>query len=58
METNKQLMTVKAASIKTGASISFLKKLLQEGRLKRYRINSAVYLSLTEFEKIAQPAEA
>lgn len=59
METStKNLMTVKAISSRTGASISFIKKLLAEGRLKRYRINSAVYVSLLEFETIAEPAEA
>lgn len=58
MNESKQLRTIKRASIETGCSISFFKKLLQEGKLTRYKIHSATYVSLTEFEKIAQPAEA
>jgi len=58
MQETKQLRTIKRASLETGVSISFFKKLLQEGRLKRYKINSATYLSLKEFEELAQPAKA
>ena len=51
----KNLRTVKKASQETGASISFFKQLLREGMLTRYKINSATYISLTEFEALAQP---
>lgn len=53
---SKQLMTIKRASQETGVSISFFKKLLQEGRLRRYKINSATYVSIKEFESLAQAA--
>lgn len=51
----KNLVTVKKAHEITGASISFFKQLLREKKLTKYKVNSATYLSLTEFENIAQP---
>lgn len=48
-----RLMTIKKASQATGASERFLKQLLYDGRLCRYKINSATYISLAEFESIA-----
>lgn len=53
--TTKNLRTIKKASQETGASESFLKQLIREGQLKRYKLNSATYISLAEFERIAQP---
>lgn len=53
--TEKRLVTIKKAHEITGASISFFKQLLREGKLTRYKINTATYVSLTEFEKIAEP---
>jgi len=57
METTKNLVTIKKASTLTGASPSFLKQLLREGKLKRFKINSAVYVSMTEFEHLATPKQ-
>lgn len=54
----KNLVTLKKASETTGASISFFKQLLREKKLTRYKVNSATYLSLAEFEKIAQPVQS
>lgn len=51
----KQLRTIKKASAETGASTSFLTQLLEEGKLTRYKINTATYISLVEFESIAKP---
>lgn len=53
MTTEKLLRTVKKAAAETGASESFLKQLLEEGKLTRYKINTATYISLIEFENIA-----
>lgn len=53
-----KLRTVKKASIETGASLSFFRQLLREKKLKKYQINSAVYVSLSEFEQIAQPEKS
>jgi hypothetical protein len=55
MDTLKNLVTIKKASQLTGASPSFFKQLLREGKLTRFKINSATYVSLVEFEKIAAP---
>ena len=55
----KQLVTIKKAAELTGASNSFIRQLLSEGKLKRYKVNSATYVSLVEFEQLAeQGAEA
>lgn len=51
----KELRTIKKAAEVTGASERFLQRLLQEGKLTKYQINSAVYVSLIEFESIAKP---
>lgn len=56
MET-KNLRTIKKAHLETGASISYFKQLLREGKLTRYKINSATYVSLSEFENLAQPTK-
>lgn len=49
------LRTIKKAASETGASISYFKQLIREGKLTRYQINSAIYVSLVEFENLAQP---
>lgn len=51
----KNLRTIKKAASETGASISYFKQLIREGKLTRYKINSATYVSLVEFENLAQP---
>ena len=56
MEATKNLRTIKKAHQETGASISFIKQLLREGKLKRYKSHSATYVSLAEFEKLAERA--
>lgn len=50
---DKRLVTIKKASSLTGASLSFFKQLIREGKLTRYRINSAIYISMVEFETLA-----
>lgn len=50
-----RLRTIKKASQETGASTRFLEQLLTEGKLTRYKINSATYVSMAEFEGIAIP---
>lgn len=52
---DKRLRTIRKAHLETGASISFFKQLIREHKLTKYQINSAVYVSLAEFEKIANP---
>jgi hypothetical protein len=52
---NLNLVTVKKANQLTGASPSFFRQLLREKKLTTFRVNSAVYISLQEFESIAQP---
>jgi hypothetical protein len=51
----KNLRTIKKAASETGASVPFLNQLLQEGKLTRFKINTATYISMTEFESIAIP---
>jgi hypothetical protein len=53
--TDKKLVTIKKAHTETGASISFIKQLLREKKLTRHKIHSATYISLVEFERLAQP---
>ena len=53
--TEKKLVTIKKASQETGASVSYFKQLLRERKLTRFKINSATYVSLVEFESIAKP---
>lgn len=50
---DRRLVTVKRANEITGASISFFKKLLREERLTRFKIGNATYVSITEFEELA-----
>ncbi len=52
--TDKKLRSIKKASLETGASVSFFKQLLREGKLTRFKIHSATYVSLVEFENLAQ----
>lgn len=49
----KHLRTLKAASEQLGPSISFFKKLVKEGKLRKYRIHRTAYISLAEFESLA-----
>jgi hypothetical protein len=51
----KRLVTIKKAHLETGASVSYFKQLIRERKLTRYKINSATYVSLVEFESIATP---
>lgn len=53
----KHLRTIKKASEEIGILTSFLRKLIRDGSLTKYKIYSAVYISLVEFESLAQPAE-
>lgn len=55
---NLNLVTIKKASELTGASASFFKQLLREKKLRRYKVHSATYISLTEFQAIAETEEA
>jgi hypothetical protein len=41
------------ASAITGSSTSFFKQLIREKKLTRYKINTATFISLLEFEKLA-----
>lgn len=52
---DKKLRTIKRLHEECGISISFIKQLLRQGKLTRYKIGSATYVSLTEFEEIAKP---
>lgn len=54
MNTSKNLVTIKKACALIGCSPSFVKQLIREGQLKKYKINSATYVSMTEFEHIAK----
>lgn len=53
MTTEKALRTIRKAAEITGASERFFNQLLEEGKLTRYKINTATYISLIEFESIA-----
>lgn len=57
MTTEKALRTIKKAAEVTGASERFLVQLVEEGKLTRYKINTATYISLIEFESIAKPVK-
>jgi hypothetical protein len=52
---SKNLRTIKKAAAEIGASPRFLTQLLEEGKLTRFKINTATYISLEEFESIAIP---
>jgi hypothetical protein len=54
----RKLVTVKMASQLTGASRSFFRQLIREHKLRKFKINTAVYVDLREFEKLAQPEVA
>ena len=56
-KTSMQLVTIKKASEITGSSASFFKQLLREGKLNRYKINSATFVSLLEFESLAMSSK-
>lgn len=51
----KELRTIKKAAEVTGASERFLVQLMEEGKLTRYKINSATYINIVEFYEIAKP---
>ncbi len=55
MERNNSLnlRTIKRASLEVGASVSFFRQLLRQGKLRKYKVNSATYISLNEFEALA-----
>lgn len=57
MKHGKNLKTLKRLSSETGASVSFLKQLIKERKLTKFRINSGVYISMDEFELLAKPAD-
>lgn len=57
MTTEKALRTIRKAAEVTGASERFFNQLLEEGKLTRYKINTATYISLVEFESIAKPVK-
>ncbi len=52
---DKQLVTIKKAHEATGSSTSFFKQLLREKMLTRYKIKSATFISLTEFNQLGKP---
>jgi len=49
-----KLRTLNKAAEETGSSRSFFKQLIREKKLTRYGINTSVYISMTEFEQLAQ----
>jgi len=51
--TDKRLRTIKKASAEIGASTSFLRRLVREKKLTAYRVHTALYISLAEFEALA-----
>lgn len=57
MSTKLNLVTLKRASELTGVSVSFFKQLLREKNLTRFKVHSATYISLSEFEKLAKPVK-
>lgn len=56
--TDKRLRTLKKFCEETGSSKSFIYDLLRAGVLRRYKIQDVLYVSLTEFESVAQPVKA
>lgn len=52
-----RLRTIRRASEESGASQSFFKQLIRQGKLKRYKINSSTFVSLTDFENVATAEE-
>lgn len=55
---SKNLKTVKKASQEIGVSQSFLRQLIREGQIKKYKANSAVFISMNEFEQLVQTSSA
>jgi len=49
-----RLTNVKKVTEQTGASRGFLNQLIREGKLHRYKIGRAMYISMTEFESLAK----
>lgn len=54
MPNDLRLVTVRRASELTGISDQFIKALLKNGKLKKRKINSAIFISMTEFELLAE----
>lgn len=52
---NKNLRTIKVLHREIGISQSKTKQLLREGKLTRYKIGRNTYVSIDEFENLAQP---
>lgn len=50
---DKRLYTVRKLCAATGASRSFIYRLLKDGALRRYKIYDTLYVSMTEFETLA-----
>jgi hypothetical protein len=48
-----KLRTIKKISSEVGISQSYIKQLLREKKLNRFKIGSATYVSLSELEKLA-----
>ena len=56
METkNKNLVSIKKACEMTGSSYSFFKRLVRAKKLTKFKVNKCTYISMTEFEKLAEP---
>lgn len=51
---DKRLRTIKKAAEEIGVSASFMRKLVQDGILPKYVINTAVMVSMIDFESIAR----
>lgn len=58
MNNDLRLRTIKKAHQEVGVSTSFIKQLLKEGKLQRFKINKATYISMAQFEKIAGALES
>lgn len=54
---DKKLRTIKRLHEECGISISYIKQLLRQNKLTRFKIGSATFVSLIEFEQIAQPKD-
>lgn len=53
----KLLRTINQAAKETGTSPRFINHLLTAGKLTRYKINTATFISMEEFEQIAVPVK-
>jgi len=56
--TDRRLRTMKKICQETGSSRTFIYDLLRAKALRRYKIQDVLYISLAEFEALAQPVEA